>query len=378
MKLFPPAAIALLLAGFSLPALADPTAEEQYWLELLNRARSNPAAELSRLVNYSSPTTFGSPASNDSGVANALAYYGTSASLLASQWSTLTAAPALAWNDSLGASAASYSQVMIDYDQQSHMLNTTESNEQDALSARIIQGGFGWNYLDLGENLFAAATSVNMGHAGFLIDWGDSDGDPNNGFGTGIQSPASHRDISFDRVFKQVGIGVVTAGIPGTNLNATGPVVATQHFGNTYRQAGSKYYSDSILTGVVFDDSVAKDDFYTPGEGLAGVTIQVYNSTTNVLLYTGTSNSVGGFNIEMPGVVANDVLRVVAVGTGLADQYYTATGFTTDPSVYGAAVTFTDNVHASFQMVPEPGSACLVAVLAFMVSPRRRKFREQG
>jgi uncharacterized protein YkwD len=367
-------ALAVLLCGSVMPAMADPTAQEQYWLELLNRARSDPAAELSRLVNFSSPTTFASPASNDPAVAAAIAFYGTNAQLLATQWSTLTAAPALAWSDSLRTSAAGYSQVMINHDEQSHMLETTATNEQDAITDRIQAGGYSGNFLDLGENLFAAASSVWGGHAGFLIDWGDDDTNPLNGFGTGIQSPASHRDISFDRVFKQVGIGMVTGGIPGSNVNATGPVVVTQHFGNVYRQSAGHVYSDAILTGVVFDDLVLADNFYTPGEGIAGAPIEVYDDVTDLLLFTGTTNSAGGFNIDLPGLLANRLVRVLAPGTGLPEQTFTLTGFTTPTETYGAPVTFTDNLHAAFQVVPEPGSALLVVLLLLRQNRKRRRY----
>lgn len=369
---FSPALILLaaLSVGIARPVCADPTAQQQYWLELLNRARSDPAGELARLVNFSSPTTFGSPKSNDPDIAAALAYYGTNAALLASQWSTLTAAPAIAWNDTLAGSADLYSQAMITHDEQSHMLDTSASNEGDALVDRVLTAGFSTQFLDLGENLFASTTSVWHGHAGFLIDWGDDDSNTLNGFGTGIQNPATHREISFDRVFKQVGIGIINSAIPGTNVNATGPLVVTQHFANTYRHTGAFYFSDAILTGVMFNDSVLGDSFYTPGEGIAGATIEVYDNTTSALLFSGTTNSAGGFNIDLPGLLAGREVRVSAPGAGVADQLYTLTGFTAN---YGPDVTFTDNIHASF-IVPEPGALALLAAL--LMAPRRRRDRD--
>ena len=86
---------------------ADPTDVQQYWLELINRMRTNPAAELERLTNYSVPgSTFANPASDDPFVNTALQYYNTSASVLAAQWAALTPAPALAWNGLLSDSAS--------------------------------------------------------------------------------------------------------------------------------------------------------------------------------------------------------------------------------------------------------------------------------
>ena len=376
MRLFPASLLgAALLVGAALPAWADPTAQEQYWLELLNRARRDPAAELSRMVNFSSPSTFGSPSSSDPDIAAALAYYGTSASALASQWATLTAAPALAWNETLRGSAVSYSQLMVTEDEQSHLLGTSVTDVPTAVRDRILNGGYSSQYLDLGETLFAAATSVWEGHTGFLIDWGDDDLDSGNGFGTGIQTPALHREVSFSRVLKQIGIGLVTSGIPVGNVNATGPVVVTQHFGNTYRYSGGSYYSDAILTGVVFDDQVLADNFYTPGEGIVGAPIEVYDDATSLLLYSGVTNSAGGYNIDLTGVEAGDVLRVVAPGSGLAPQVLTLSGFTTPTEEYGAPVIFTDNAYASFQLAPEPGSIMLLGAFSMFCLGRRRAVR---
>src|SRR3569623_2210447 len=122
------------LAGMPMPGRADPTAEQQYWLELINQARMDPAGELGRLVNYDTPTTFGSPPSYDSDIASALNFFGVSASDLAAQWSTLTAAPPLAWNNSLASSAQTYSQLLVTADQQSHTLDgfSYEQREKNA------------------------------------------------------------------------------------------------------------------------------------------------------------------------------------------------------------------------------------------------------
>lgn len=353
------------------PVHADPTAEQQYWLEVLNRARLDPAGELERLVNYASPTSFGSPKADDTDVINALNYFNVSASALAAQWASLTAAPALAWNDSLAASAAIYSQLMVTLDQQSHTLDGLTEQE---LNLRVEASGYSADYLDVGENLYAASKSVTYGHAAFLIDWGDDDSNAGNGFGTGIQNPAGHREVSLDPNFKEIGIGIVSSNIPGGNNVATGPQVVTQHLANHFRVAGGKLVVDSILTGVVFNDAVLDDDFYTPGEGIGGTLIEVYDSSTNDLLYSGLTNSAGGFNIPMPDALTGDSLRIAAPGTGLSDQFVTITGRTVDASVYGAEVTFYDNAYANFQLIPEPGTLLAMAC-AFAIPARRRRSR---
>jgi uncharacterized protein YkwD len=364
----------LLCLGLLQPMVlrADPTGEQQYWLELINRARRDPAGELERLVNFSSSTSFGSPSSDNADVANALAYFGSDAATLLAQWSTLSSVSALAWNDALAVSATNYSQLMRDLDAQSHFLDG-QSYEQR------IGMGYNANHLLLGETLFATTASIEHGHAAFMIDWGDDDANPGNGFGTGIQSGSSngtgvtHRELLLAADAKEIGIGWVTEPQPTSQSNARGPYIVTQHVGSAYRFSSGRFYSDAILTGVVFSDDVLANEFYTPDEGIAGTVVEVYNQNTGTLLFSDLTNAAGGFNIALAGVVAGDVLRISAPGTGLADQVVTVTGYTTDVSVYGAPVEFYDNVYAAFAMVPEPGGLTLACWALFFWCRQRRR-----
>jgi hypothetical protein len=97
--------VAALCFITGLAQAADPTAEQQYWLELTNRFRADPQGELSKLVNFSSPGVWAPLKSNDPYVVNALNYFGTDAATLAAQFASLTSAPALAWNGNLNVSA---------------------------------------------------------------------------------------------------------------------------------------------------------------------------------------------------------------------------------------------------------------------------------
>ncbi len=368
-----PTLIALAhLAGFSVVVASEPTAEEQYWLELLNRARRDPQGELTRLTNYSTPTTFASQASNDPNIAASLATYGTNAETLASQWSSLSAAPPVAWSSGLGNTATSYSQLMVSSDRQSH---TLDGNNEEDLDLRLVgSSGYGPNWLDLGENLYASAQSVLHGHAGFILDWGDENGEVTPGYGSGIQSPAEHRINSLYSTFKEVGIGVISSGIPGTNIDATGPIVVTQHFGSQFVQNGVNFSATSILTGVVYRDDLLHDDFYTPGEGMAGEVVDVYVNGALSPLFSGFTNTAGGYNIALAGLITGDQVRIEAPGSGLASQTFL---ITSSVEQYGAQpVTFYDNLYAGFQAaapVPEPGSAMLL--LLATVLPRRRARR---
>lgn len=355
--------LGLLLQGGVLTA-ADPTADQQYWLELINRFRSNPQNELSKLVNFSSPGVWGSPKSDDPSIANALNYFGTSAADLAAQFASLTAEPPLAWNSALNTSATSYSDLMVTNDQQSHTLDGL------SLQQRLQNGGYSSNWLEAGENLFATTQTIIHGHAGFVIDWGDGNGGT-AGFGNGIQNPAGHREVLLNAAYKEVGIGFQDIAIPGSNVNATGPMVVTQHFASHYRFDGVNYFADAILTGSVYQDTISADHFYTPGEGLAGEVINVYNDSNGILVASGLSNSAGGFNIPLTGLTDGVTYRVEAPDTGLLAQTFTLTAHSEN---YGAPVTFYDNVYSSFMMVPEPGSLLLsLSAACFLLSTHRRR-----
>lgn len=326
------------------------------------------------LTNYSIPgSAFDSPPSDDPFVAAALQFYGTNATVLATQWSALTPSPALAWNGFLADSAATYSNVMVDQDQQMHDLDGLD------LETRILNAGYTADYLELGEALFATAQNAFHGHAAFAIDWGDDDNNPGNGYGTGIQNPASHRDDLMLPFFKEVGIGFQTNSTLG-NVNVTGPLVTTQHFASQFRVDGTSYVADAFLTGVVYADTIASDHFYTPGEGLTGAVINIYNDTTNALVKTGSTNSAGGFNILLDGLITGQLYRIEAPSTGLAAQLFsldTRTVFYPNaiPGGPDVPVTYFDNVYARFELVPEPGSGWLASIGAVVIGMRRRRSR---
>ena len=358
---------ALLLLTQGNVAGADPTAEQQYWLELTNRFRSAPQTELGKLVNFAAPGVWGSPKSDEPNIANALNFFGTSATDLATQFASLAAAPPVAWNSALNASATTYSNLMVSSDQQAHTLDGLSLNQ------RVQNGGYSSSWLEVGENLFASTQTITHGHGGFVIDWGDGNGAA-TGFGNGIQNPASHRDVLLNSAFKEMGIGFQSIAIPGGNVAAIGPYVVTQHFATEFRFDGVSYFSDAILTGSVYQDTIAADVFYTPGEGIAGTVINVYNDTTGILVAGGFSNSAGGFNVSLAGLTDGVVYRVEAPDTALPAQTFSLTAHTEN---YGAPVIFYDNVYSSFMMVPEPGGVllCLAAGMQALLFRSRRRHR---
>lgn len=252
----------------------DPTAQEQYMLELTNRMRLNPAAELGLLT-----SSLGTPArSANADIDGALRFFNVSGPLLQQQWNSLTPAPPLAWNDKLYLAAEGHNNAMIAADLQTH-----QAPGEPGLGQRATNAGYtGWS--NLGESVYAFSRGVLHGHAGFALDWGNGPG--------GIQDPPGHRDSMMNPLFREVGIRIMDIGlVAGRDV---GPQVITQDFGRRFHQG------NSFLLGVVYADTSSNG--YSVGEGLGGVTITAVgaNGTPGAPTFTTTSMSEGGWQMQLP------------------------------------------------------------------------------
>ncbi|MFK8186436.1 MAG: SdrD B-like domain-containing protein [Phormidesmis sp.] len=257
--------------SFFIILMAQPSAQEQYLLELINRFRLSPTAEYDLLIN-----------SDDDDVNSALSFFGVNLSVLEGQFNTLVSAQPLAWSNQLALSADTHNQLMIENDQQSHNFVG-----EPGLLARINNAGNN-TFTSTAENIFAYSRSPFYAHAGFVIDWGDSDNDSTNGFGTGIQNPAGHRLSLINNTYREIGLSIIEENDPST---AVGPQVVTQHLAN--RDTGSNEW----LLGVAFRD-MDDNDFYSIGEGLGGLTVNISGNGFNTSVQTGES---GGYQTLVPG-----------------------------------------------------------------------------
>jgi uncharacterized protein YkwD len=222
--------------------MAQPTAKEQELLELINRMRLNPSAELAILLD-----------SADGDVQYALEYYNVNRATLKAQWSHLNAAAPLAWASELNQSAAVHNHAMIAQQQQAHVLPGELS-----IKERITQAGY--QSTTYGENVYAASQSVLFTHTGLAIDWG-------KGANTvdGIQTPALHRQNLMSTFVTEVGVSAIE-----TNINAPiGPLVVTEDFGTRAALDGKGW-----LLGVAFQDT-NNNGWYNAGEGLGDVSINI-------------------------------------------------------------------------------------------------------
>ncbi len=225
-------------------------AREQYFLELVNRARMNPAGEAAK---------FG--ISLNTGVK---AYH-------VSNGDTpvyLSAAPkqVLAGNSLLNNSATAHSNWMLSKDLFQHN-GAGGSMPWD----RMTTAGYTWN--NAGEN----------------ISWSGSTGSYslNPAVSTqhsGLFNSVGHRINLLNDAFKEIGIGSV-----GGNFSGNNALMSAQNFG-TSQVAGA------FVTGVAYKDNIKNDNFYSIGEGQGSISAKLYLGAT--LLKSGTTASAGGYSLK--------------------------------------------------------------------------------
>ena len=265
-------------------------------LEYINRARMDPQGEFDRFIISSNPVQAIEPQ-----ITQALNYFGVDLDVYQQQLQGLTAVAPLAWNAALGSAATAHSQLMVEQDSQSHQLSG-----EAGLGTRISAAGYE-NWSRVAENVFAYAKSAAYGHAGFFIDWGWGP--------DGIQDPAGHRNNILNGDLTEIGIGVIEDNDGATSV---GPYVVTQDF-------GSRWDYQAQYVGVVYNDTDGSD-FYSIGEGVAGLSVTVAPAVG--VSNATTTQSAGGYGIE--------------ASSGLNTLTFSGAGL---PASVSAAVVFgTDNV----------------------------------
>ena len=259
-----------------------PSAEAQYMLELINLARTNPAAAAQEVTSNLS-----------SDVQATLKYYNVDLNQAKQEIASSALRPPVAWSDTLAATATGQSQYQADNAVQTHI-----GANGSALNQRLDSAGY-TNRASDGENAYAYSQSVGHAMEAFLIDWGvASKGHRNN-----LLQPTA----TADQFYREVGIGIVNTNKPGF-----GPKVITQDFA---RQNGSK----ADLLGVAFNSN-AGDGQYHQGEGQGNVEIDATNLATGQTKSTLTWDNGGGYQIPLdPGSysvsakVGNQVVRTQQV-----------------------------------------------------------------
>lgn len=238
----------------------DPTPDEQYMLELINRARANPTEEGIRLMDTEDPS-----------VQAAYSYFNINKAATKQAFTTYPQRPPLAFHPALIQAARVHTADMVANNFQGHVgSNGSTLDQRYAAVGYVPQGQWG-------ENVSAYSNSVWYGHCGLNVDWG-----------TQNQIDLGHRSniMNFKgAVYTEIGIGITkTSG--GLQQGTVGPYVITQDFGiRTVR----------YITGVVYNDKNG-NGFYDVGEGLEGVRVEPSRGT----YYAVTSTS-GGYAIPFTG-----------------------------------------------------------------------------
>ncbi|MDB5296699.1 MAG: hypothetical protein JWO31_2682 [Phycisphaerales bacterium] len=253
------------LESRQLMSAVAPTDLEQYMLELVNRARANPTAEAAR---------FGVDLNEG----------------LAAGTISADAKQPLAFNPAIIDAARGHSQEMIATDVFAHAgANGSSPGQRMATAGYAAAGTFGW-----GENIAyrGSKPTAPPGLATTAAEHKDLFVD------AGIEG-RGHRTNLLNGAYKEVGVGIATG-----DFQTYSALMSTEDFGYVN--------GTSFLTGVAFTDAVTADNFYTPGEGLGGVTLTAVRAGDG-LTKTATTWSTGGYALAVPA----GTYTVTASGGGL-------------------------------------------------------------
>jgi uncharacterized protein YkwD len=236
-------------------AVATPTNEEQFMLELINRARLSPAAEAARfrialnegLANGTLPSDRRQP---------------------------------LAFNPNLISAARTHSQWMITAKTFSHTGNggSNPGARMSSAGYAFASGLSGWaeNLGWAGRRLETPKTAdmVNEIHGRLFVDRDIA--------GRG------HRVNMLNGKMKEVGVGIATGTVNGFKA----AMVSTDFAYSS---------GNSFLTGVAFKDTVKGNKFYDIGEGMGGIAITAKRASDGKTFTTNTWSS-GGYSLALaPG-----------------------------------------------------------------------------
>lgn len=353
----------------SMPAV--PTNEEQYMLQLINRARANPPAEAARIVALTR---------TDSTLQSATA--GLDLSAFVQQASSVPSLPPLAFNTRLIAAARDHDATILAQNDQVHAPSGFLVSGAGGLVAGDGQVYYptGQSSWSTGENVFAYSGNVHSSvlkdyvdyyHEGLLIDWGNAGfGHLKNILGPGPGEAKAAGTLPYSEIGIGLAYGNPTLPPPANPENPAnrglnvGPVILTQEFA---------WRSDvAFLTGAVYSDADS-NSFYTPGEGLGGVSIRAVGLDGEGTFATQTWGS-GGYSLALPpgiytvtasGPTASTRTQFITIGQDNVgwDVQYAATR-SPDPLApvnYGGGkpdgtVTSTATAPVPWQS-PNPGSA---------------------
>lgn len=281
--------LALVVATIALPqafaqtqySIGNPTAEQQYMLELINRARANGGAEAARL-GLAGGLQEGPPMVNGQ------------------VWTIQNSVQPLSWSPLLGSCAQSRAKFLNDNDQifsgqDPHTFGGTNPSSRIAATGYSMapytgptnNGGFPGpenvsEALSFGSGPYTGArltAQVLDDHNSLFVD---------NGMFGGNSTPGrGHRNTLMLAFWREIGIGI-NAGTDFGQNTTWDSIYVVQNFGT---QTGSTPF----ITGVVYQDTNG-NGFYDPGEGIGGIRVDVPGSN-----FFAITSSSGGYSVPVPG-----------------------------------------------------------------------------
>jgi hypothetical protein len=229
---------------------------EQYYLELVNRARMYPDIEgriLSEIADSSARLEY--------------AFFNVDMDAMETEMALYPPLPPLAPNSRLSAMAYDHAMDMLSNEFQGH-----KGSDGSNLRSRAESAGY-YDWKRIGENAFAYSRTPSHTHTSFEVDWGSGP--------FGMQNGRPHRENIHGPDFTEIGI----ARVKGSN-GTVGPELVVQEFGD-------RDSATAFITGVVHFD-LNGNRFYDPGEGIGGAIINA-NDTD---FYAISSNS-GGYALPV-------------------------------------------------------------------------------
>jgi uncharacterized protein YkwD len=256
-------------------SIGNPTPEQQYMLELINRARANGGMEAARLglsgLQEGPPSISGQP------------------------WTIANSVQPLSWNPLLFNCAQGQSKLLNDNDQfflpvSPHTFGGKDPYQRIAAAGYSMAtyngpttaSGFAPGPENVAESIsFGSGPYSGANLAAALMD------EHNGLFTDQMVSGRGHRNTTMLAFWREIGIGV-TSGSDANSGTTYDSLYTVQNFGT---QNGSSPF----ITGVVYQDTNG-NGFYDPGEGIGGIRVDVTGS--NFFAITSPS---GGYSVPVPG-----------------------------------------------------------------------------
>lgn len=321
-------------------SIGSPTNEQQYMLELINRARANGGAEATRLglsgLQEGPPTINGQV------------------------WTIQNSVQPLSWNPLLINCAQNHATNLNNGDQffsgqSPHTFGGMTPNQRIAAAGYSMApyNGPTNNGSFPGPENVAAAISFGSGpYTGTKLIASVLEAH-NDLFTDQTVQGRGHRSTTMLAFFREIGVGISV----GTD---TGPdsqgVIRTWDSLYIVQNFGSQSTTAPFITGVVYQDTNG-NGFYDPGEGIGGVRVDVAGSN-----FFAISSSSGGYSVPVPG---NGSYNVTFSGGGLANNSRTVNVANSlnakSDYVAGASATPSVLANISTRLRVETGDNILIA-----------------